>query len=205
VGRGDRELRWRRRIEHGLDGLGLLAERLGLARLASGLARPLLLPAEVRPAAVIVVLCGGCRFNGRLNEATTARVAHGVRLWEAGLAPRVILSGGRATPHRPSCAPRMRALAVELGLPADRITVEDRSSRTVENAREVARLLGEPAGADALLVTGPLHMRRARRCFERQGVRVVCAPVPRMAEGALLVKEVLHEYVGLAYYALRGW
>jgi uncharacterized SAM-binding protein YcdF (DUF218 family) len=174
-----------------------------MARLASWLARPLLVPADIRPAAVIVVLCGGCRFNGRLNDATSSRVEHGVRLFEQGLAPRVILSGGRATPHRPSCAPRMRTLAITLGLPAARITVEDRSSRTVENAREVARLLGADGGA--LLVTGPLHMRRARRCFERQGVAVACAPVPRTSEGALLVKEVIHEYLGLAYYALRRW
>jgi uncharacterized SAM-binding protein YcdF (DUF218 family) len=203
--RADRELRWRRRVEHALDVLGLVADRLGLARLATWLARPLLLPADVRPAAVIVVLCGGCRFNGRLNEATSARVAHGVQLFEQGLAPRVILSGGRATPHRPRCAPRMRTLAVDLGLPADRITVEDRSSRTVENAREVARLLGRVDKPGILLVTGPLHMRRARRCFERQGVAVACAPVPRMSVGGLLVKEVIHEYVGLAYYALRRW
>jgi uncharacterized SAM-binding protein YcdF (DUF218 family) len=201
----DREFRLRRLVERLLDGAGWLAERLGLGRLAGWLARPLLVPADLAPAPAIVVLCGGCRFNGQLNAATCARVEHGVDLFRRGLAPRIILSGGRPTPYRPNCAVRMKALAERLGVPAGRILVEDRSSRTVENAREVASLLRIAGAPSALLVTGSLHMRRARRCFERQGVRVSCAPVPRIGDAGLLAKEVLHEYIGLAYYRLRRW
>jgi hypothetical protein len=47
-------------------------------------------------------------------------------------------------------------------------------------------------------------MRRARLCFEKLGVRVFCAPTPDIgAQTSLLVKEVLHEYLGLAYYRAR--
>jgi uncharacterized SAM-binding protein YcdF (DUF218 family) len=201
----NRELRLRRLLEHWLDGVGVLAERLGLGRVAGWAARPLLLPPALGPAPAIVVLCGGCRFNGQLNEATCGRVAHGADLFSRGLSDRLILSGGRPTPYRPNCAVRMKALAERLGVPSERIVVEDRSGRTVENAREVGALLRASGEATALLVTGPLHMRRARRCFERAGVRVACAPVPGLGHGALLAKEVLHEYIGLAYYRLRRW
>jgi uncharacterized SAM-binding protein YcdF (DUF218 family) len=201
-----RESRLRRRIDLALGGLGALAERLGLAgAAASWLARPLLVPPDLRPQPVLVVLCGGCRFNGRLSEPTVARVEHGVRLWRQGLAARMILSGGRHTPHRPNCAPRMQALAERLGMDPDRILVEDRSSRTAENAREVAALARAEGITSVLLVTSALHMRRARRCFEGQGLRVACAPVPHPGPAALLAREVLHEYLGLAYYRLRGW
>lgn len=195
----------RYRVERALDAIAGVAEHLGLAWLASTLAKPLLVAEDLRPQPFIVVLCGGCRFSGELNDATCARVQHGAHLFQQGLAPRLILSGGRWAPHRPACAPRMKTLALSLGIPAERIVVEDRSSRTAENAREVTRLLRAHGTDSILLVTSPLHMRRAKLCFERRGVAVSCAPAPFIGQGAFLAKEVLHEYLGLAYYRAHGW
>lgn len=196
----------RYRVERALDGIGGAAARLGLAGLASRLARPLLVPEDLRPQPFIVVLCGGCRFSGQLSEPTIARVEHGVRLLARGLAPRLILSGGRWAPHRPECSPRMRALAIALGAPQDALVLENRSTRTAENAREVAPILRAAGVRSILLVTSPVHMRRAKLCFEKLGVDVHCAPTPIQShQGALHAKEVLHEYVGLAYYRALGW
>lgn len=195
----------RYRVERALDAIGGAAAHLRLVWLAPWLARPLLVAEELRSRPFIVVLCGGCRFSGQINEATRARVEYGVHLFQQGLAPRLILSGGRWAPHRPTCAPRMRALALALGVPPERILVEDRSSRTAENAWEVTRLLRADGASAILLVTSPLHMRRAKLCFEKQGVEVSCAPTPRAAHEALSAKEVLHEYLGLAYYRAHGW
>jgi uncharacterized SAM-binding protein YcdF (DUF218 family) len=192
-------------VERALDGISQAAARLGLTSLAPWLATPLLVAEDLQPRPFIVVLCGGCRYSGALSEVTCARVEHGVRLFRQGLAPRIILSGGRWAPHRPACAPRMRAHAVALGLRPDDILVEDRSTRTAENAREVARLLGEHGARAILLVTSPVHMRRAKLCFERQGIQVSCAPTPYRARGPLFAKEILHEYVGLAYYRMQRW
>jgi uncharacterized SAM-binding protein YcdF (DUF218 family) len=99
----------------------------------------------------------------------------------------------------------MKALAEGFGVSAGQIVVEDRSSRTTENAAEVAALLRALGASSMLLVTSPFHMRRAKLCFEKQGLDVACAPTPRMGHGALLAKEVLHEYLGLAYYRAQGW
>ncbi|HEV8439316.1 MAG TPA: YdcF family protein [Methylomirabilota bacterium] len=197
-------LRWR--VERMLDAAGATVDRLGLGGLVSWLGRRLLVGEELRARPFIVVLCGGCRSSGRLNEATCRRVEYGVELWRRGLAPSLILSGGRPTPHRPSCAPRMKALAEALGVPASRIMVEDRSRRTIENAREVTKLVRAAGAAAVLLVTSPLHMRRAKLCFEKRGLNVSCAPAAGLpAAGATPTKEVLHEYLGLAYYRAQRW
>ena len=196
----------RYRVERALDGISGAAAWLGLLRLAPWLARPLLVAEDVRPQPFIVVLCGGCRFNGRPNEATAARVEHGVRLFEQGLAQHLILSGGRWAPHRPACAPRMQQLALALGVPPEVIIAESQSASTAENAREVARMLRAEAAPSILLVTSPLHMRRAKLCFEKLGVHVSCAPTPDTGHrSSLLAKEVLHEYPGLAYYRAHRW
>ena len=104
----------------------------------------------------------------------------------------------------------MRDLAVALGVPARHIVVEGRSSRTSENASEVAALLAPYSASDVLLVTSALHMRRAKLCFERCGLRVGPAPVPLFIAGeppvrASVLAQALHEYLGLAYYRALGW
>jgi uncharacterized SAM-binding protein YcdF (DUF218 family) len=195
----------RYRIEQALDRVATALEWFQLLGVVRWLARPLLIRADLRPQPVIVVLCGGCRSTGTLNEATCVRVEHGVDLWRCGLAPVLVLSGGRRTPHRPSCAPRMKVLAERLGVPAAQMIVEDRSSRTTENAREVAQLLHDLHVSSVLLVTSPVHMRRAKLCFEKQGLAVSCAPTPGRTQGARFAREVLHEYIGLAYYRAQGW
>jgi uncharacterized SAM-binding protein YcdF (DUF218 family) len=73
----------------------------------------------------------------------------------------------------------------------------------------VAAVLRARGVASILLVTSMLHMRRAKLCFEKQGLRVSPAPVPRIEgeppERASMLAQALHEYIGLAYYRLRGW
>ena len=206
----ERECQLRRWIKRGLKIVGRLEGLLRLDPLAARLARPLLMRPDLRPQPFIVALGGGIRASGRLNDTTSNRVRHAVMLFKAQLAPQLILSGGPGAPHRPSCAPKMRALAEALGVPPSRIIVEGKSTRTMENAREVGRILRAHYVSSILLVTSPLHMRRARRCFEREAIAVCAAPAPPLAPRASslrpsLLREVLHEYLGLAYYRWRGW
>lgn len=156
----------------------------------------------------MVVLSGGVRSTGLLNATTVARVRHAVSLLHAGSAEVLIVSGGPRRRGRPSAAPAMRALAERLGVARERILVEERSSRTSENAREVARLLGDGT-REVLLVTSALHMRRAVLCFRRHGIVAAPAPVPHVPgedpERATVVGQTLHELIGLAYYRFAGW
>jgi hypothetical protein len=59
----------------------------------------------------------------------------------------------------------MKALAERLGIAPARIIVEDRSSRTAENAREVAELLRAFGEVDAAR-DGAGSCCRAKLCFE---------------------------------------
>ena len=216
LARGDRiapsqhalEVRLRRRVERAVESFGTIALRLGVDAFARHLARPLLLAPDLRPRRHVVVLSGGVRSTGRLNATTVARVRHAVALLDAGHAEVLIVSGGPHRRGRPSAAPAMAALAERLGVARERIVVEERSSRTAENAREVAALLGADA-RELLLVTSALHMRRAVLCFRRRGIAAAPAPVPHVPgedpERATIVGQTLHELIGLAYYRVAGW
>jgi len=204
-----REIRARRRVERAVESLGQRAVDLGLDPLAERLAGPLRTPADLRPRPWIVVLSGGITSKGLLNATTRARVEWAARLHHDGLGRRLLVSGGPRRPGRPPSGPGMKHLAVACGVPAEDVAVEGHSSRTAENAEEVATLLRARAEPSILLVTSPLHMRRAKLCFEKHGIEVGPAPVPRIEgeppERASVVSQALHEYIGLAYYRLRGW
>lgn len=204
----DLEVRLRRRVERSLEALGRMALRTGLDALARHVARPLVVAPELGPRRFVVVLSGGIRSTGHLNATTRARVHLAVSLLREGRGEILVMSGGPRRRGRPSAAPAMRDLAIALGVGHERILVEEQSSCTAENARAVAALLA--AGPrDVLLVTSALHMRRAALCFARQGFRVGPVPVPAATdedpERASLVTQMLHEYLGLAYYRALRW
>lgn len=203
------EVRLRRRVERTIEALGAAAVRWGVDPVARHFARPLEIEPALERRPFVVVLSGGIRSTGDLNATTRARVRYAVALLAAGHGETLVVSGGPRRRGRPSAALAMRALAESLGVAPERILVEGRSSCTAENAREVAALLRARGERRVLLVTSTLHMRRAKLCFESQGLDVAPAPV-RHAPGeppvrASIVAQALHEYLGLAYYRAAGW
>jgi uncharacterized SAM-binding protein YcdF (DUF218 family) len=91
-----------------------------------------------------------------LTEAAD-RVWRAATLFKMNVAPRIVLSGGPA-PGGGSEAAAMRAFLLDLGVPADKIVLEDRSINTIGNIREVKAIVGN---APVALVTSAFHMPRA--------------------------------------------
>ncbi len=138
---------------------------------------PLVMDAVPR-AQAIVVLGGGELPAGRSGEASNLqeaadRVSHAARLFHAGKAPWLVLSGGsnRAV-SATSEAEAMRQVLLEWGAPPQAMVLESRSRNTRENARFTAEVLRLRGIRHILLVTSALHMPRARALFEAQGLMV---------------------------------
>ena len=108
-------------------------------------------------------------------------------------------------------APEMRDFFVFNGVPAARIRVENGSGNTHENALFTAPMLAGESGRIVLL-TSDSHMFRARRCFEKAGVRVAASSVPDVMKRAgdytaraQLFAGEMNETAGIVYYWWRGW
>ena len=71
------------------------------------------------------------------------RVWHAARIYRAGKASRVIISGGRLPwlGKRTSEATAMRQFLSDLGVPPDAVLIEEQSRSTYENAQHTAQLL----------------------------------------------------------------
>ncbi|MBI4241949.1 MAG: YdcF family protein [Candidatus Rokubacteria bacterium] len=171
------------------------------------------IPAAPRSADAIVILGGGVTWPGALQCQSLLRLQRGVELYRQGYAPRVIVTGGVTAPDAavPTEAKLMRQLALTMGVKPDDIVVEDRATRTYENAVRVAAIMRRGGWRSAVLVTDPVHMRRARLVFERVGILTHPAPSlmpgnrPTPGEGLTLLEDVAYEVLATVVYKLRGW
>lgn len=104
------------------------------------------------------------------------RVLYAARLYREGLAPRIVVTGGRFDGHeRESEAESMYRVLRLLGVPESAIVLEKEALNTRDNAALCARLLPEPSRAIAL-VTSAYHMPRAFEEFRLAGFRVYGFP-----------------------------
>ena len=123
---------------------------------------------------------------GAANELDLARrTSRGVELYKAGFAPRLLVTGGGVLAHCRPEARRMSELALELGVPASDLLVEDRSANTFDNVRfscEVLQTRGLLEKLEAvLLVSSEWHMRRVlltAKKFMPARIRFRCCPTP---------------------------
>jgi uncharacterized SAM-binding protein YcdF (DUF218 family) len=148
------------------------------------------------------------------------RVLEAVRVYRLIDADWVISSGGKprpTDPHEASGVTMGESLAA-LGVPAPRIVVETKSRNTYEEAIVVAPMLQQLQVQHVVLVTSATHMRRSLGAFRTQGVRAIpaIAADPYVASswiewivpsdlGLWKSASVVHEIIGLGYYAARGW
>jgi uncharacterized SAM-binding protein YcdF (DUF218 family) len=151
----------------------------------------------------------------QLARPTAISVLEAVRLWERLGRPRIVVSGGTADPsvQRASEAAVMRDELAARGVPAERIEVEESSTNTYEQVVNVAALLRGDGVRRFVLVTSPVHMRRARAAFRRAGLDPVAAAsrsALRPALGWFSVSALrgseaaCYEYVALIGYWLRN-
>lgn len=192
------------------------------------------LPAATVPSAdAIVVLSGGVlgktppRPSVELGD-TGDRLLYGALLFKQGKAPRIICTGNVATggvAPRPA-AENMAELLGLLGVDAGAIVTETRSENTHDHAMTVCPMLRDAGATRFLLVTSAMHMPRAIGVFRRACPDLVATAAPtdfrapyelpqpwyRRAVALLPTPRSLldfsdaaHEYVGIAYYTLRGW
>ena len=135
---------------------------------------------EALPAAAVAVVLGGAiaapgdgRPYAQLHEGSS-RVWQAARLYHAGKAPLLLLSGGgRAASTATSEAQAMAMLLGDLGVPGAAQVLEEDSRNTAQNAAFSAALLKQRSIQRVLLVTSAMHMARAMAEFEAAGLAVV--------------------------------
>ncbi|MDE2433084.1 MAG: YdcF family protein [Burkholderiales bacterium] len=110
----------------------------------------------------------------------------------------------------------MRNLAASLGVKPSRITLDESSASTLDNANRVAQIMRAKGLARIVLVTSAWHMRRALLVFQDKGLDVCPLPVDSiynppgdigyfLPQSSALVKSetALHELAGILFYSIK--
>ncbi|HYE63591.1 MAG TPA: YdcF family protein [Phycisphaerales bacterium] len=127
-----------------------------------------------RPAEAIVVFGARVYADGTPSDALSDRVREGVRLYHAGLAPRVVMSGGPGD-GAISEPEAMQRLAESLGVPCAAIT-QDRSGLNTAATIGACKDLGL---SRVVAVSHFYHLPRVKLLAEHQGVTAYTAPSPQ--------------------------
>jgi uncharacterized SAM-binding protein YcdF (DUF218 family) len=117
---------------------------------------------DQRRAVDAIVVLGAAQYNGRPSPVLKARLDHGVELYQAGLAPVLVVTGGTAKGDRESEADVSRRYAMAAGIPDSAIIVRPEGHSTDASMEAVGNWLKEKHKETVLLVSDPFHMCRLR-------------------------------------------
>jgi len=132
---------------------------------------------EARPVDAIVVF-GAAEYSGHPSPIFRARLDHAHQLFERGLAPLIITTGGSGRDARFSEGEVGREYLSRLGVPDVNLIAETQAGDTDQSAQRVAVILEANELKTALLVSDAYHLYRARRMMEREGITVYISPRP---------------------------
>jgi uncharacterized SAM-binding protein YcdF (DUF218 family) len=128
-----------------------------------------------RPASAIVVL-GAAQYVGRPSPVLRARIDHAIALWRRGLAPKIIFTGGFGDRDTTSEAAVGQRYAIEHGVPARNILIENSGRSTAGSLQQVARLMEAEPSPTVILVSDPFHMLRLSILARRFGLTPYTSP-----------------------------
>lgn len=130
-----------------------------------------------RPSDAAIVL-GAAVQAGQPSPVFAARLDHAIDLYRRGVVHTLVLTGGVGEGDVVSESQAGAAYASARGVPVARILTESASHTTWRNLVEAHALVQAAGLGRCLLVSDPLHMRRALGMAERLGLDVEPSPTP---------------------------
>lgn len=132
---------------------------------------------DAGPSDAIVVM-GAAQYDGRPSPQLAARLDHVVTLWQQGVAPLVVVTGGNRPGDRFTEAEAASRYLRDRGVPGDAIIEVGAGTTTHESVEAAASLMLDRGIESVALVTDPYHALRSRLIVEREGFGVDVAATP---------------------------
>ncbi len=152
------------------------------------------------PADAAVVL-GAAVWGAEVSPVFRERINHAVDLYRRGRVRKLIFTGGRGNGDEPTESSAARLYALRRGVPARDVLIEEKSTTTYENILYAKQLADAHGVRKVLLVSDPLHMRRAAAMASDVGLAAEPSPTPSTryrglrSQAGLLASETYY-YIG---------
>jgi uncharacterized SAM-binding protein YcdF (DUF218 family) len=126
----------------------------------------------------VIVIFGAAEYAGHPSPVYKARLDHGYELFERGMAPVVITTGGSALDPDFSEGGVGRDYLLHRGVPEQDLIAETQGSDTAQSAARVANIMRANGMRTCIAVSDAFHVFRIRALLEHEGVQVELSPRP---------------------------
>jgi uncharacterized SAM-binding protein YcdF (DUF218 family) len=148
-----------------------------------------------RPAEAIIVL-GAAQYNGTPSPVLAGRLDHAVELYDAGIAPTIVVTGGRQPGDRFTEAEASARYLEEHGVPGDAIERETTGVNSWESLASAARFLQSRGINDVVLVSDPYHALRIAGIAGELGLDAAVSPADTPSPLSALLRETAGVAIG---------
>ncbi len=132
---------------------------------------------EIHPADAIVVF-GAAEYSGRPSPVYRLRLDHAFDLFQQGLAPVVITTGGAAADPSYSEGGVGHDYLMHRGIPDSNLIAETQGSDTAQSAKRVGVIMRANHMHSCIAVSDAYHVFRIRKLLQHEGLQVYVSPRP---------------------------
>ena len=130
---------------------------------------------EEEPSDVAIVL-GASAYNNSPSPVYRERINHAIELYKDDIVSKLIMTGGVGIGNEEADSYYAKEYAVENGVAEEDIYIEETSSITEENLANAYGIMKEYGYKTAIIVSDPLHMKRAMLMANDLGMNVRSSP-----------------------------
>ncbi|MGA3104860.1 MAG: YdcF family protein [Terriglobales bacterium] len=124
----------------------------------------------------VIAIFGAAEYSGRPSPVYRARLDHGYELFQKGLAPFVITTGGSGLDPEFSEGGVGKDYLQRRGIPEQALIAETQGTDTAQSAERVANIMRANGMHGCIAVSDAYHVFRIRALLEHEGVQVEVAP-----------------------------
>ncbi len=160
---------------------------------------------DKNPSDAAIILGAGASDNG-VSPVYRERINHGIWLYENGYVDYIILTGGVGEGNRNSDAYIARQYVLSMSVPDEAVFLEENSGITEENLENAKIIMDEHSLDTAIIVSDPLHMKRAMLMAKDYGITAYSSPTPTTMYKTLKTKLpflIREEFFYIGYSAVR--
>jgi uncharacterized SAM-binding protein YcdF (DUF218 family) len=136
-----------------------------------------------------IIVMGAAQYQGRPSPVLRTRLDHAVSLYQRGVAPRLLLTGGFGTGDTLSEAGVARHYVMSRGVPDAAILMENQGRTSAQSLRTAAEQLRSRGWKTAVLVSDPFHMLRLEILARRYGLQALTSPALPTRAGRTLLRQ----------------
>lgn len=131
---------------------------------------------DERRASDAIVVLGAAQFNGTPGPYLEPRLQHAAELYEQGLAPVIITTGGSQPGDEFTEGDAGRQWLIDHGVPEDDVVAVAAGDDTRGSLWATAGVMQDRGWDSAVVVTDPWHTLRSQEMLRHQGIDAVGSP-----------------------------